>query len=449
VRSNPCIAEPHAKLADSLYELIPRYYQSIDNYETGSLRILSEYIAFFAHVEGVLGRFSEASSLTAGVSQLASKHGIYRYVESAVKIGDRVLSENSGATGRDALGLWTVANNLANLHIALAQDQPPASTHEYEKALACAEAALIAADAATGEDVQRVRETTLRKLVQLHANLATSQVNADEHAAAALRLAEEYISTAPDREDATQWPARIAEAVRAAQSESLDTKYDSPAAALEMEYYLAAKRIGEWPQESARRIVAAEGGPEQRAQIAGEFLAELYDELAVEMDRAIMDCGFDWSICKLLLALSAIASGRLGELTGDLVQSWLTNTTAPQGREPWTSYRARQYMLASGEGSSDRASAAGRIIELAMLAVSVESSAPDVPFREMLRSHNAVLLKRIVEGRPIFQECSGPAISPEEDLQAFQNDGQRIFRPRFDYANQPASQTPDGQQGQS
>jgi hypothetical protein len=83
-----------------------------------------------------------------------------------------------------------------------------------------------------------------------------------------------------------------------------------------------------------------------------------------------------------------------------------------------------------------------------MLAVSVDSSAPDVAFREMLRSHNDALLKGIVEGRPLFQECSGPAISPEEDLQALQNGGQRIFRPRFDHANQPASQTLDGQQGQ-
>src|SRR5262249_8680436 len=159
-------------LAVSLYALMQKYYQSIDNYLAGSLRILSEYIAFFACAKDVRGTFVEASSLTAGASHLASKYGIYRYVESVIEIGDRVLAENSGVTGRNAMGFWTIANNLANLHIALAQDQPPASAHHYGKALTCAKAALDALDAATGDDVQKVRETTLQKLTQLHMRLA-------------------------------------------------------------------------------------------------------------------------------------------------------------------------------------------------------------------------------------------------------------------------------------
>jgi hypothetical protein len=58
-------------------------------------------------------RANEASSLTAGTSHLASRYGIYRYVDCAIATGDRVLAENSGVTGRDAMGFWTVANNLA------------------------------------------------------------------------------------------------------------------------------------------------------------------------------------------------------------------------------------------------------------------------------------------------------------------------------------------------
>lgn len=431
-RSNSHLAELHARLADSLYALMPRYYQSIDNYIAGSLRILSEYIAFFTCAEDVRGKFSEASSLTAGVSQLASNHGIYRYVESAIEIGERVLRENSDVTDRDAVGVWTVANNLANLHIALAQDQPPASSREYDKALACTEAALAAADSATGEDVQRLREMTLRKLAQLHTRLAVDQVDAAGHVTVALRLAEEYVSAASDRADAMQWAAKISEAVRADRPESIHAEYHGRAAALQVEYLLAAERIGKWPQESARRITAAEGAPEGRTRIAGELLATLYEELAAELDRAVTACGFDWSICKLLLALGAIASGRLGELTGELVRSWLTTTTTPQDTEPWTSYRARQYMSASSESQADRASAAGRIVGLAMLAESVESSAPDVQFRGMLRWHNAALLKRIVVGRPLFQEFSGPALPRAEDLDALQGAGRRIFRARFD-----------------
>jgi hypothetical protein len=36
-RSNPRMPEPHARLADSLYALMPKYHQSIGNYLTGNL----------------------------------------------------------------------------------------------------------------------------------------------------------------------------------------------------------------------------------------------------------------------------------------------------------------------------------------------------------------------------------------------------------------------------
>jgi hypothetical protein len=449
VRSNPGMAEPHAKFADSLYALMPKYYQSIDNYLAGSLRIISEYIAFFAYAKDVRGTLAEASSLTAGTSHLASRYGIYRYVDSVIEIGDRVLVENSGVTGRDAMGFWTVANNLANLHIALAQDQSPVSVHHHGKALTCAKAAFAALDPATGDDVPKLRETTLQKLAQLHMRLAIDQLDTSEHASEARRFAEEYASAASDRAAAAQWAARIFKALEADRSESGDAEYSNRAAELYVECSLATERIGEWPQESAKRIAAAKGGSEGRARIAGEILATLYDELAAELDRAIPASGFDWSVCKLLLALGAIASGRLGELTGPLVRSWLTTATAPQDREPWTAFRARQYMPMSGESKAGRVGAAGHIVGLAMLVESVQRNAPDVPFREMLRSHNSALLKHIVEGRPLFQECSGPALSCEADLDALQSAGRRIFRARFDEASRQASQTATGQHGAS
>jgi hypothetical protein len=386
-RSNPGMAEPRAKLAESLYALMPKYYQSIENYLAASPRILSEYIAFFACAKDIRGTFGEASSLTAGTSHLASRYGIYRYVDSVIEIGDIVLAENSGVTGRDAMGFWTVANNLANLHIALAEDQPPASARHYGKALTCAKAALAALDSATGDDVPKVRETTLQKLTELHVRLAIDKVDASEHASEARRLAEEYASAASDRAAAAQWATRISKALEANPSESGDADFSSRAARLHVECYLATERIGEWPQESAKRIAAAKDTSEGRARIASEILATLYDELATELDRAIPASGFDWSICKLLLALGAIASGRLGELTGGLVRSWLTSAAAPQDTEAWTAFRARQYMPMGGESKADRASAAGRIVGLAMLAESVQRNAPDVPFRDMLRSY--------------------------------------------------------------
>jgi hypothetical protein len=401
-RSKSRSAEPHARLADSLQALMPGYFQNIGNYLAGSLRILSQYVIYFTRTDNMVGKFAEASSLTAGASHLAARYGIYRYAESVVEIGDRVLVENRGATGGDALGYWTVANNLANLHIALAHDQQPASAHEYEEALTCADAALPALDAARGEDVPRARETTLQMLAQLHTRLAIDQANASEHTTEALRLADKYISAASDHASATHWAARISEALEADHPESRDAEYGSDAAALDVEYLLAVERIGEWPEESARRV-AAESGSEGRTRIAGDILTSLYEELANELDRAIPASGFDWSICKLLLALGAIASGRLGELTGELVRSWLTTTTAPQDTGPWTAYRARQYASTRGEGQADRASAAGWIAGLAMLAESIESNTPEVRFREMLRSHNIDLLRRIIQDRPLFK----------------------------------------------
>jgi hypothetical protein len=187
-RSNPSVPEPHSRLAASLYALMPKYYQTSDNYLAGSLRILSEYIAFFAMRNDFRGAFAEASSLTAVTSHLASRYGIYRYVSSVVEVGEKVLHENTGAAGRDAVGYWTVANNLANLHIALAQDQPPAAARHYKDALRCADTALAALERAAGHDVQEMRETTLQKLAQLHARLALENIDVARHAVEARRF---------------------------------------------------------------------------------------------------------------------------------------------------------------------------------------------------------------------------------------------------------------------
>src|SRR6516165_3682565 len=107
-RSNPGMAEPRAKLAESLYALMAKYSQNIDNYLAGSLRILSEYIAFFACAKDIRGTLGEASLLTAGDGHLASRYGIYRYVDSVIEIGDIVLAENSGVSE----STWVVEGNL-------------------------------------------------------------------------------------------------------------------------------------------------------------------------------------------------------------------------------------------------------------------------------------------------------------------------------------------------
>jgi hypothetical protein len=428
-RSNPGIPEPHSRLAESLYALMPKYYQTGDNYLAGSLRILSEYIAFFARRSGYRGAFAEASSLTAGTSHLASRYGIYRYSGSVVEVGEKVLHANNGAAGRDAVGYWTVANNLANLHIALAHDQPPAAARHYKEALKCAETALTALDRAVGEDIPQMRETTLQKLVQLHARLALKNVDTTYHRGEALRFSDKYISAASDRAAAAEWAAGMSAALETNRPESDSDEYGSRAAAFEVQCSLAADRFGEWAKESGRRIAEA-GGAEVRAQTIAEVLDGFYCELGAELVQAISASGFDWGVCKVLLALGAVAGGRLGELTGALVRSWLTSAVAPQDKSAWTAFRARQYLSAGGESQADRAGAAGRVAGLAMLADAVEQNSPDVRFQQMIRTRNAALVKRIVEGLTLFQECAGPALSHDADLEALERAGRRIFRTR-------------------
>lgn len=436
-RSNPSVPEPHSRLAESLYALMPKYYQTSDNYLAGSLRILSEYLAFFATRNDFRGAFTEASSLTAGTSHLVSRYGIYRYVSSVVEVGEKVLKESSGAAGRDAVGYWTVANNLANLHIALAQDQPPAAARHYKDALKCADTALAALSSAAGDDVPQLREAMLRKIAELHARLALKNIDAARHGGEARRLAEQYISAASDPTGAAQWAARMCAALETKRAESDEDEYGSRAAAFGVEYSLAADRFSDWAKGSARHIVEA-AEAEGRVRTAAEVLDDFYGELGAELDRAIPASGFDWSVYKLLLALGAIAGGRLGELTGALVRSWLTSAAAPQDKNPWTAFRARQYLSSDGkspsggEGPSDRAAAAGRIAGLAILADAVEQNSPDLDLRNMIRTRNSALLRRIVEGRPLFQECAGPALSRDADLEALERAGSRIFRPRVE-----------------
>lgn len=429
-RSNPSLPEPHSRLAESIYALMPKYYQTSDNYLAGSLRILSEYLAFFATRNDFRGAFTEASSLTAGTSHLVSRYGIYRYVSSVVEVGEKVLKESSGAAGRDAIGYWTVSNNLANLHIALAQDQPPAAARHYKDALKCANSALAALDKAAGDDVPQLREATLRSIAELHARLALKNIDAAWHEGEARRFAEQYISAASDRTGAAQWAARMFAALETNRAESDEEEYGSRAAAFGVECSLAADRFSDWAKGSARHIAEAVG--EGRERTAAEVLDTFYGELGAELDRAIPASGFDWNVCKLLLALGAIAGGRLGELTGALVRSWLTSAAAPQDKNPWTAFRARQYLSSGGESPSDRTVAAGRIAGLAMLADAVERNSPDLDFRNMIGTRNAALLRRIVEGRPLFQECDGPALSRDADLEALNRASSRLFRARVE-----------------
>jgi hypothetical protein len=69
-----------------------------------------------------------------------------------------------------------------------------------------------------------------------------------------------------------------------------------------------------------------------------------------------------------------------------------------------------------------------------MLADAVEQNSPDVRFQQMIRTRNAALLKRIVEGLPLFQECAGPALSHDADLEALERAGRQIFRTRVQAA---------------
>jgi hypothetical protein len=402
-RSAPGLPQPHSRLAHGLYALLPKYYQAHPHYLAGTLRIIAEHLAFFTCGGEVRGAFVDAAALTAATSQLASKYGVYRLADAVIDVGARVIAANRGVTGRDALGLCMVANNLANLHIALADDQPSARLRHFGNALACAEAGAAAVEAATGPDVPKVREATLRKVAQLRPAVEALRASASD----------------PDADD-----------------------YNGRAAGFELQSSLAMKRIGDAPQAMAARIAAAGDAPGSRARAAGEVLAAQYAALTDELYRVVTS-GCDWSLCKLLLALGAIASGRLGGLTEDVVRSWLMKAAAPQDSAPWTAFRARQYMPA-GESKDVRAAAAGRIVALAMLADLIAEQAPDVPFGEMLRSHNAALLKFIVESRPVHQECAGPALSRDADADAVQRPARRIFRPRIDPASLPADEQPTG-----
>jgi hypothetical protein len=278
-----------------------------------------------------------------------------------------------------------------------------------------------------------MRETTLQKLVQLHARLALENVDTTDHRGEALRFSGQYISTASERAAAAEWAAGMSAALETNRPVSDHDEYGSRAAAFEVQCSLAADRFGEWAKESGRRIAEA-GGAGVRAQTIAEVLDSFYGELGAELDHAISASGFDWGVCKVLLALGVVAGGRLGELTGALVRSWLTSAVAPQDKGPWTAFRARQYLSAGGESQADRAGAAGRVVGLAMLADAVEQNSPDVRFQQMIRTRNAALLKRIVEGLPLFQECAGPALSHDADLEALERAGRQIFRTRVQAA---------------
>jgi hypothetical protein len=386
-RLNPQVAKRWSTLAERLYALVPKYYQTVHNYLSGSNRIIASLIEFFGCKEDFRGTFVEASSLTAGASHIAAKYGIYRYVDAVTKIGDRVLSENAGARGKDAVGLGAVANNLKNLHITLARDHPAAGLYHYEKALRCSEVALAAVQAeATGPAgtlaAGMIAQTTV------HSQLQQMVAAGGAH---------------PDL-----------------------SEYEDHAGQFHLECSLAAARFGESAKECAQRI-EAESGMEGRSRMAAEILDKWYDELVEDLDRGISTAGFDWSVCKLVLALGAIASGRLGGMIGPLVQLWVVSPETPQDAKPWTPLRARQYMSIGGESQANRTSAAGRVAGLARLADSVRQSAPDISFLEMIGTRNSALLTHLIESRPLFQECSGPTLSHEGDLDALTRAGRVIF----------------------
>jgi hypothetical protein len=236
----------------------------------------------------------------------------------------------------------------------------------YGKALTCASLALECLCTAWGGDLNVMCEALLRQLMQRHMELAVEERGAGPHAVEARRLASEYAGIASDQEQGRQWRKAVEKRLEHAAAQEGGEDYEAHAARFTLECSLSAARFTDLAKKDAERIASAGSLPERTAA-AVSILDQWYSELTADLDRALPNSGLDLTVCKLVLALGAIASGRLGELTEPVVHSWLITAATPRDSKTWTPLRARQYLPAEGEPLADRTSTAGRVAGMATL----------------------------------------------------------------------------------
>jgi hypothetical protein len=384
------------------------------------------------------GAVSAAGMFVAIANTLATRYGVADHMRDAMTCGERVLSANPRADAQDAGGLITLASNLMTTYMWCAERKPATAKECYEKQVAAglyASNAIYASEPDVGKELIRVGlyEICIRKLVEARARLAgISRDQFDAHASAAchhLQQAHDFIARSPDPDlqlRMDNFRRDIYDRLRTIQpgwvpptnvDETPAAAPNSDAIMQHLEEHIERQR--ERASASAIRIQSLNDFAEQRAAIQDSFRV-WYSELAPSLGIVLLEVGLNHHVCKVLLALGALASGRLGAVAPSpgFFLHWMFRV--PDANEHPTGFRltvqAHQRHPAT-QHLAEETNLIATVIGIATLAGSLQTSPPlSLVTQSVLRDHTAALLSEVLPHTAHVEYNQSKKRAPYEDL---------------------------------
>jgi hypothetical protein len=315
IEQDPEHPNDHVELAKKFYELahsalnregaLPALQQAIQELERA--------MALFEQQNLLMEAVDPANFLVALANDLATKFDVVDYVEAAFAMGEKMLLANMPLTAQNAPFISSLAHNLANACSFFAQrtDDPQELQSYYEKGLVFATYAREGLDLNERLANDRVaRESFLHQFIILHFRLAMARVvQFTQHIHQAYHYLEEYITLADTFADAAmqERAKKLARTIHL-KLDALSLPSDHTDQT-KLSFQIVEDRVNE-AKNVAREILLLHDTISQR-QLLAKTLDIWYAELASELTHILFVAGVNYHLCRMLLALGSVTSGRL------------------------------------------------------------------------------------------------------------------------------------------
>lgn len=416
VRLAPSSRDSLSRFATSLFKL-GRFHTTREEYLAVHRRMIESLLRYFElcrNDDEVRQSLPEASDLTGAVSQLASKCGVGAYLDDGILWGERVVSLNADITGKMAVGVWVIANNLHNIYRWLARDHPTAALHFFEHRLATATTEARALANAGVDAPPNLLERTLRGLIAVHVTLAALKPpERSEHAAKARAAVAAYAALQPDEEFQRHVAVMRQEVEQQLSSTGTPNVY-SPAQRNPDSYDAAIDRLTQQARDVTAAIRSSSDVFDRQRRLR-DVLDEWYVDLERDLSAVVVDAGLDYDVCKMIVALGMIAGGTLGPVSSEALRTWTWKVDDADRTRAGPTVGMRQYLSIGGGSDEARQSGWARLVALSELADGMRDDS-GVPAEGLLRTRNAVLLKRVLTTWPCGQHHRSATIGRREDV---------------------------------
>jgi hypothetical protein len=388
------------RLGEALLRLLPYWPRDAESTRPAMERIASllrlateQFLDRGVAVEAI----GPAASFVGVCDHLARTFEQSHSAIDAVRVAERVVSANSTVSGESAMGLAALCSNSVGAAKWLAQRHEGADFLASALALAYhLKRSVEGVLSNTHPDVvMHLTEGCLRNLVELHALLAIQGgAGSQEHAISArdsLNELERFALAQRDRDITLRAKTFVRHFSRLLQQQDrqVDEAPSVSAERLREQYVSTAEDV-------VRSVIALRDPERQRATLA-EALERWYADLTAAMERVIDEIGFSHHVCRIVLALGALGSGKFGGLSSQAALGLILAVPGEKDVAPIVSTSDWRQQIWALDGQETEIEILGRIAGLSTLHTQM-SGLRDLTstLLSLTRAENRKLLARII-----------------------------------------------------